>query len=285
MALAIGDVGTTDGPETPGAGDDGQPDPDRTGAAQLVVLVNQERADAGAPPVVLSTVAVDVAEAWSVHLAVTGQLAHNDDWFTPQAKDRALAKTVGENVAFNGDLTDAHRRLMNSPLHRANILNPRFQQIGVGTVQDGTGAWWVTEDFVELRPVADASDAVAPAPAPASGPSPAPAAPAHPSPVPAPAPPGLPSVSDAAAGAGEAQADVPPPVVNAERVVSVPTVTSPGTGELAWSGPRRAGAGGNGTGRAGLTMVLGALAALAVGIDLEAVRRAVKHRHWQDRGA
>jgi uncharacterized protein YkwD len=37
---------------------------------------------------------------------------------------------------------------MNSPGHRANILEPRFQRIGVGVYQNAQGEFWVTEMFL-----------------------------------------------------------------------------------------------------------------------------------------
>jgi uncharacterized protein YkwD len=39
---------------------------------------------------------------------------------------------------------------MNSPPHRANILDPAFTHVGIGCATDGTGTIWVTEDFVGL---------------------------------------------------------------------------------------------------------------------------------------
>jgi len=46
-------------------------------------------------------------------------------------------KTAGENLAENNyevsrTVDVANTGLMNSPTHRANILNPGFQQVGIG---------------------------------------------------------------------------------------------------------------------------------------------------------
>ena len=164
--------------------------PDKVAAGQLVALVNQERAAAGVAPLGLSDVAIEVAEAWSVHMATTGVLAHNDAWFSTETKQRAGAAVAGENVAANIDVADAHRRLMASPQHRANILDPRFHQVGIGVVRGGDGRWWITEDFLQLRAVQNTNDVVEPVAPPAPGPpppSPAPPASTPPAP-PAPAP-------------------------------------------------------------------------------------------------
>ena len=40
-----------------------------------------------------------------------------------------------------------HRALMDSPGHRANILEKRFTKIGVGVYHNANGEFWVTEMF------------------------------------------------------------------------------------------------------------------------------------------
>jgi len=39
---------------------------------------------------------------------------------------------------------------MNSPGHRANILNENFTHLGVGFVEAENGLWW-TQKFAEIR--------------------------------------------------------------------------------------------------------------------------------------
>jgi uncharacterized protein YkwD len=61
---------------------------------------------------------------------------------------------VGENIYYCSILNDhynvefGHNSLMNSPGHRANILEPRFVKVGVGTYRDAKGEFWVTEEFL-----------------------------------------------------------------------------------------------------------------------------------------
>ena len=61
---------------------------------------------------------------------------------------------VGENIFFASVTNDiygagyAHQRLMASPSHRENILEPRFTKIGVGLYRDPEGRFWVTEMFL-----------------------------------------------------------------------------------------------------------------------------------------
>jgi uncharacterized protein YkwD len=62
--------------------------------------------------------------------------------------------TIGENIYYcsstqgGDDVADADRAFMNSPEHRANILNPNFDRIGVGIWRDAKGQLWVTETFL-----------------------------------------------------------------------------------------------------------------------------------------
>ena len=37
---------------------------------------------------------------------------------------------------------------MNSPGHKANILNPSYTGIGIAAVTDSTGRWYGVQDFV-----------------------------------------------------------------------------------------------------------------------------------------
>lgn len=57
----------------------------------------------------------------------------------------------GENVAFAADAARAHTALMHSPGHRANILDPQFNSIGIGVVRVRDGVY-VTQDFARRLP-------------------------------------------------------------------------------------------------------------------------------------
>ena len=144
-------------------------DTQRIAAAELLILINDERTGHGLAPLVASVPATEIAEAWSGHMAELDDLAHNDEWFAPSTKARMGAGIVGENVAVNRDLADAHRRLMSSPGHRANVLDPRFHQVGIGVVLFG-GRLWITEDFFQTAVVAS----VPTGPPPSAPPQPAP---------------------------------------------------------------------------------------------------------------
>jgi len=54
---------------------------------------------------------------------------------------------VGENLAGNSSVQDAHKDLMNSSLHRANILNAKFTNIGIGVKEGGPYGLMITQLF------------------------------------------------------------------------------------------------------------------------------------------
>jgi len=62
-----------------------------------------------------------------------------------------LFKSVAENVALASTPLEVHLALMNSPGHRANILNPQYNTVGVGVVQV-KDELYVTEDFAQMVP-------------------------------------------------------------------------------------------------------------------------------------
>ena len=122
---------------------------------RLVALVNTERLQSGRRAVASRADVVDIASRWSQAMAREGAISHNDGYFSRDTRRRLRARAMGENVARNTTVDGAHRALMASEHHRANILDDRFAVVGFGAVfQDGS--WWVTEDFLEPQPLAGA---------------------------------------------------------------------------------------------------------------------------------
>ena len=60
---------------------------------------------------------------------------------------------LGENLFYCSivDVDRGHKCLMKSPKHKENILNPRFEQMGVGVYVSNDGQFWVTELFLAQR--------------------------------------------------------------------------------------------------------------------------------------
>ena len=88
-----------------------------------------------------------LARQHSVAMAKKGSLWHIANPSSYYLKGISWS-TWGENVGVTGGTVwDVQRAFMNSPMHRANILNNRFRRVAVGTYRDANGLLWVTIFF------------------------------------------------------------------------------------------------------------------------------------------
>ena len=119
-------------------------------AAAVLALVNEQRAQAGCSPVTADSRLDALATAFSDDMAARGFFDHTDpDGHTPwdRAKAAGITNLGGENIARGQATPEAVMTAwMNSPGHRANILNCKFTTLGVGVHQGSGGPWW-TQDF------------------------------------------------------------------------------------------------------------------------------------------
>lgn len=58
--------------------------------------------------------------------------------------------SISENVARAASANAAHKEFMNSPNHKANILDSEIDSVGIGAVQHGK-EWFVVEDFSKAK--------------------------------------------------------------------------------------------------------------------------------------
>ncbi|AYN42807.1 sigma-70 family RNA polymerase sigma factor [Streptomyces dangxiongensis] len=119
--------------------------------AQVVALVNKERAAAGCGPVTEDAQLDKAAQGHSDDMAARGFFDHtNPDGAGPGERITAAGyrwSTYGENIAQGQQTPQAVMdSWMHSPGHRANILNCSFKNLGVG-VHNGSGGPWWTQDF------------------------------------------------------------------------------------------------------------------------------------------
>ncbi|MFB7599277.1 sigma-70 family RNA polymerase sigma factor [Streptomyces sp. NPDC056160] len=119
--------------------------------AQVVALVNKERANAGCGPLTEDPQLDAAAQGHSDDMAARNFFDHtNPDGKDPGQRITTAGyhwSTYGENIA-RGQQTPASvmDSWMHSPGHRANILNCSFKDIGVGVHKGSGGPWW-TQDF------------------------------------------------------------------------------------------------------------------------------------------
>jgi len=117
---------------------------------RLLDLLNQERETAGLKPFVWDQSLADAARAHSKLLAQHKSLSHQfmgePDLTKRAGAAGATFSSVGENVGFAPDVELAHNGFMNSPPHRANILRPDFDAVGIAIIPRGDELY-ITEDF------------------------------------------------------------------------------------------------------------------------------------------
>jgi uncharacterized protein YkwD len=119
--------------------------------ARMLDLINRERIAAGLKPLAPDPELTEVARRNSADMFARGYFAHE----TPEGRDpfdrmreaNVRFLTAGENLALAPTVQVAHIGLMNSPGHRANILNKDFGRVGIGIMDGGIRGLMVTQDF------------------------------------------------------------------------------------------------------------------------------------------
>jgi uncharacterized protein YkwD len=123
---------------------------------QLFDLANQARAQTGAPPLTLDAGLTHAARNHAEAMFAARQLSHQfpDEPSLPQrlaTATRVQLDQEGENVALDFAADQAHQHLMLSPPHRANLLNPAYNVVGLGVIRSGDRLY-VVQDFGHALP-------------------------------------------------------------------------------------------------------------------------------------
>lgn len=137
-------------------------------AAELLRLVQQARQEQGLAPLERDARLDAVALAHSRDMQTHGFVAHTSPT-TGSAADRVRAAQlrsglVLENIGRGYSAAEIHRGLLDSPGHRANLINPDVNAIGVGVVvdeSDGRRAFVATQVLVRFAREIDTAAAPA----------------------------------------------------------------------------------------------------------------------------
>jgi uncharacterized protein YkwD len=122
----------------------------------LLDLANQARAQAGALRLTLDAGLCQAARAHAEAMFAARELSHQFKG-EPSLPQRLATAThtqldqEGENIALDFDAADGHQHLMLSPPHRANLLNPAYNVIGLGVVRSGDRLY-IVQDFGHALP-------------------------------------------------------------------------------------------------------------------------------------
>ena len=118
---------------------------------QVLTLTNQERAKGGLKPLATDAAVMNTARAKSADMSKNNYFSHTSPTLgSPfdQMKAKGIQyKAAAENIAM-GQKTAAEvvKGWMESPGHRANIMNGSFTHIGIG--YDANGNYW-TQQFIQ----------------------------------------------------------------------------------------------------------------------------------------
>jgi uncharacterized protein YkwD len=115
---------------------------------QVLWWTNVARRQHGLAPLRAGGCVDKFAERWTARMAARNFFSHQA--LRPILK-RCHRHAAAENIANGGGSLSASQVVqlwMHSPGHRANILNPRYKALGVGTWRSAaTGKLYVTQDF------------------------------------------------------------------------------------------------------------------------------------------
>jgi uncharacterized protein YkwD len=121
---------------------------DTSAQGQVVSLVNAARQDAGCDPLTTETGLTTAAQRHASDMASRDYFEHTTPegvTFDQRIRNAGYSRPGAENIAKGARTADSVMELwMNSPGHRANILNCDLNTIGVGLDRDGF--YWV-QDF------------------------------------------------------------------------------------------------------------------------------------------
>jgi uncharacterized protein YkwD len=135
---------------------------------QLLTLLNQTRAETGLGPLEADPRLDAVALAHTEDMVAHDYVGHVSQT-TGSAADRVRAAGVHsglilENIGRGYSASEIHRGLLDSPGHRANLINPSATHVGIGVVaetENGRTAFLVTEVFIQIAQAIDVAAAPA----------------------------------------------------------------------------------------------------------------------------
>jgi len=115
--------------------------------SQFLSALHSERYRRNLRPLTVDAYLTSLARAHAERMAGARALFHSSD-----VGQRTVAwAAYAENVAAGSSVQEAQKALMDSSTHRANILDPEFDDVGIGAATAG-GLVWVTQVFADRFP-------------------------------------------------------------------------------------------------------------------------------------
>lgn len=118
---------------------------------QAFNLLNADRTSNGLPALKLNAKLTSLADRYAQDMINRHFFAHtNPEGLSPfdRMRQAGIPYTyAGENLAINSSVPNAEVAFMNSPGHRANILNANYNQVGLGVELSPSGQVYVVQEF------------------------------------------------------------------------------------------------------------------------------------------
>ncbi len=120
---------------------------------QALNLLNADRKANGLAPLRMNAKLAGLAQNYAQDMINRNFFAHNNpEGQTPfdRMRQRGISfGYAGENLAINTSVANAEQAFMNSPGHRANILNNHYTQVGLGVRYNKNGSVYVVQEFTD----------------------------------------------------------------------------------------------------------------------------------------
>jgi uncharacterized protein YkwD/uncharacterized membrane protein required for colicin V production len=120
---------------------------------RMLDMVNAERTKHDLAPLAMDSTLRILGRDYARDLLMRGYFSHTSKEglspFDRMHNAGVVYSLAGENLALAPTLDLAHEGLMNSPGHRANILNPGFRKVGIGVLDGGVYGKMFVQEFTD----------------------------------------------------------------------------------------------------------------------------------------
>jgi uncharacterized protein YkwD len=127
---------------------------DSSAQRSLFAALNHERKEQGLPALkwngALASAAQTHAEEMARHNLVSHTLPGEPSLASRATKAGAHFSWISENVVQSSSAEGAHEQFIQSPNHRANILDSDMNSVGIG-VAERPGQLFIVEDFAKIK--------------------------------------------------------------------------------------------------------------------------------------
>ena len=130
---------------------------------QFVAAINQLRESKGLGDLTVDGNLGSIATNWAITMAGQDDIFHRSNLADGVSIDWTR---LGENVGVGPTVNDLMNAFIASPHHYENLVDPRFNRIGVGTVRTPDGLLYTAHEFAAVAGGSTVKPASNPAPAP-----------------------------------------------------------------------------------------------------------------------